>query len=246
MLVKRKIIEIDENLCDGCGLCVLDCAENAIEVVNGKARVVADHFCDGLGACLSACPRDALRIIEREAPPFDEAAVAARSAAAAAACAGACTGSLPRSYPEPPLAANAKGESPTPLAPLLSARRKNAHWPVKLRLVPSSAPFLRQASVLLAADCASAASPDFHTILNGRVLLTACPKFEEKEALTARLAEMLVQGAVRDIAVLRMEVPCCRGLGLLLKEAQRRAGWPDTVEETVMGCDGRPMGTGTY
>lgn len=224
MLVQREIVEIDENRCNGCGLCVLDCAENAIAIVDGKARVIADHFCDGLGACLAACPRDALRIIRREAVPFDEDAVraAARQRQAKgegrAAPAARCPSSLPVASPD-----NAEADAP---------------WPVKLRLTPPDHHFAPGRDLLICADCAPAASPRFHAFKKGRIPLLACPKFEDTQALTARLASLLAANPQAQAAALRMEVPCCRGLRAILAQASREAGRSSRVDETIMGRDG--------
>lgn len=223
MLVQRDIVEIDESRCNGCGLCVLDCAENAIAIVGGKARVIADHFCDGLGACLTACPRNALRIIRREAVPFDANAVHAaaqqRGPRDEAETAARCPSSLPAAAP-------------------ISAPNKGAGWPLKLRLMPPDQRFAPGTDLLVCADCAPAASPDFHAFRNGRALLLACPKFEDTRALAARLGSLLAANPRAQAAILRMEVPCCRGLRALLAQALREAGRSDRIDERIMRRDG--------
>ncbi|CAI3224690.1 Ferredoxin 3 fused to uncharacterized domain [Desulfovibrio diazotrophicus] len=216
--MKRLIIEIDEDKCNGCGQCVLDCAEGALAIVDGKAKLVSDVFCDGLGACLN-CPQGALKLTEREAAPFDEvAALAAKDGSAATApqrppavaphrgCPGAAARTLR------PLAA------PVADAPAeLTARLPS--WPIQLRLVQPSAPFLRGAHVLLAAHCAGFALPGLHQDwLTGRIPIIACPKLEDNALLQERLTALLAAG-VQSLTVLRMSVPCCGGLERLARNA---------------------------
>lgn len=229
----RKIIEIDEERCNGCGQCVLDCAEGAIAVVDGKARIISDSYCDGLGACLKGCPQDALHIVERPAAPFDEEAVRRRlgekpqtptpkifPAPQACGCPGAMARSLPRDG------------------------RSAGHWPIKLRLVPVGAPFLRNAHLLLTADCAPAVLPDFPALAKGKVVLTMCPKFEDAEALTRKLADVCAQQEPSGCTAVRMEVPCCRALDHVAAEALRHSGADCPLTSLCVGCDGRPADGG--
>lgn len=217
----RDIIEINEELCNGCGLCVLDCAEGAIEIIDGKAKLVTDSFCDGLGACLSACPQDALRIIKRAAVPFDEEAamehVRKRDAALGhvnqhKACVGANVyfGKLHNDsiHITPKIAASVD------ISPVSSISiQPSGQWPLKIRLVPPTAPFLHGAHVLIAADCSAFACPSFHgNYAKGKVILTGCPKFDDVEAYTQRLTDVLRHGKIASLTILRMEVPCCTGL----------------------------------
>ena len=288
----RNIIEIDRDRCNGCGRCVLDCAEGAIAIIDGKAAVVSDSYCDGLGACLSGCPQGALSIVRREAAPFDEEA-ALRHAASSRAEARpdapkGCPGSAVRTFPGQPSGTvsghdpasgavpafggspasgpmtkcddspNASfGVSPAPgratgrpsglnfgaapasgpgaLASGLFAGARS--WPVKLRLAPPSAPFLRNADLLVAADCSAAASPRFHELAAGKVVLIACPKFEE--GVRERLTELCRVARPASLTVLRMEVPCCRGLVAACRDAASDCGDAFPVHERIMGCDGR-------
>ncbi len=226
MLVRRKIIQIDEKLCDGCGLCVLDCAENAIAVIDGKAKVIADRFCDGLGACLSSCPRNALHIVEREAEPFDEQAI--QQAHQPAASSG-----MPD--PQPPQflhPLSCPSSSPTDMQP-------GVHWPLKLRLSPPSLVLPSATGFLLTADCVPAVSPAFHEFLKKRRLFLACPKFEDGEALTDRLCSILARNPQTGIAILRMEVPCCRGLRSICEQALHQAGRTETPCEYIMTRNGQ-------
>ncbi len=221
----RKIIEIDEALCDGCGQCVPGCAEGALQIVDGKARLVADMYCDGLGACLGECPTGALRIVERDADPFDEAAVEELLAHQKA------TQAPPAPAPQPRATGGCPSARVMQLTPCQAANRPHqqaagakapgsgaqsselTHWPVQLRLVPPQAPFLKNADVLLLADCAALAVPDLHAhYLAGRVALMACPKFDDAQLYVQRLTDILRESGIRSLTVLEMEVPCCSGL----------------------------------
>lgn len=264
MKTTRNILEIDEERCDGCGACVLDCAEGAIAIVDGKAKIVSDSFCDGLGACLGSCPQGALRIIQRDAVPFDEEAamehVRTRDGAqprtgdhhaahvrpdghgvhghygqAGHGRQGGCPGSMIRSFAksEAPMFGVAEGPVSGP-----------GHWPLKIRLVPPTAPYLKDADVLVAADCAAAASPLFHShFARGKVVLIGCPKFDDTDAYAQRLAEILATSGIRSMTVLRMEVPCCRGLTAALAKARELSGTTVPLNEMVMTCQGAPAPT---
>jgi len=221
----RKIIEIDEELCNGCGQCIDICAEGALQLVNGKAKLVRDLFCDGLGACLGDCPTGALTIVEREASAFDEHAVQQHLKAGGAAAPGhekaahgdspcACPGSAMRSF------AREERSAATP-APLLSAQSALTHWPVQLKLVPAAAPFLRGADILICADCVPFAVPDFHAkYLEGRVVLVGCPKLDDLAFYREKLNNIMDVARPTRITVLRMEVPCCGGIAHAVLEAR--------------------------
>lgn len=241
MKILRNIVEIDEERCNGCGQCVRDCAEGAIAIVDGKAKVLADFLCDGLGACLGGCPQDALHIVQREAEAFDEQAVLKHMDANAAhhvhdprdpfapqgqlEC--GCSSSHARVLEGPAL---------TGLSAVAPAATVNRHWPVKLRLVPPTAPFLRGAHIVIAADCAATASPLFHHWAAGKVVLIACPKFEDSQAIVRKLTDIIAQSAPASLTVLRMEVPCCKGLMGMCEQAA--LGSALKVDNVVMGCNG--------
>lgn len=233
--MERPIIYIDEERCDGCGQCVLDCAEGALAVVDGKARLISESYCDGLGACLN-CPRDALRLITREAPEFDEAAAlaakAAREGRASSGGGHGCPGSAARSLsPLTPLDA--------PQEATATARAQLPTWPLQLRLMPPSAPFLRHADILLAAHCAGFALPNLHAEwLRGRVPIIACPKLDNgNNDYLDRLTAILrghADAPPRSLTVLRMSVPCCAGLEHLARAAVRQAGLSLTPQAHVI------------
>ena len=192
----RDIIHIDEELCNGCGQCILDCAEGALQVVDGKAKLVGEVFCDGLGACLSGCPTGALTVERREAEEFDEAAVeellrgqgrephSAPAAPEPLPTAGACSGQAAMTL-EPAAPPSSDGQTASQLG----------HWPIKLQLLSPSAPFLQGADLLLLADCAAASLPDLHPrLLPGRAIALACPKLDNAQAHVDKLAELLAGG----------------------------------------------------
>ncbi|HYD39236.1 MAG TPA: 4Fe-4S dicluster domain-containing protein [Anaeromyxobacter sp.] len=242
----RKVVRIDEERCDGCGDCVPSCAEGAIAIVDGKARLASDVLCDGLGACLGECPRGAISIEEREAEAFDEAAVArhlgrapAPHGAPAAPAPAACPGSAPRTLPRRGLAVVSEPAGPAARAGARGAGAL-AHWPVQLRLVPVGAPFLAGADLLVAADCVPFAYPSFHAeLLAGRAVVVGCPKLDDLPAYADKLTAILGRpdGPVR-VTVARMEVPCCAGITAAAQHAAARAGRDVPVREVVVGVDG--------
>jgi len=239
MKVLRKIVEIDDELCDGCGQCVPACAEGAIQIIDGKARLVEDRFCDGLGACLGDCPNGALRVIEREAEDFDEEAVEEHLSRLEKeedepgdipmAC--GCPSTLMKTFQPAPGAAGESGGESSPSA--------LSHWPVQIRLVPPHAPFLKGADLLVAADCTPFAYADFHRdFIRGKTVLVGCPKFDDVEEYLARFEAIFRNAGIRSVTAVTMEVPCCSALPGLLKKAMQRAGVDVPLELVVIGSQG--------
>lgn len=221
----RKIIEIDEERCNGCGQCILACAEGALKLVEGKARLVGEILCDGLGACIGECPTGALKIVEREADAFDQEAVKrhVHEADSAVDLPGLTT--LPCGCPSSmtmtldPKAATKEGVTCTDKPSMLG------HWPVKLQLLSPQAPFLKGSDMLLLADCCGVASPNLHErFLEGRTVAIACPKLDDVSRHVARLSEILSQATPRSLTVVHMEVPCCTGLVHAAVRARESAG----------------------
>ena len=211
-MARRKIVQIDEERCDGCGQCVPNCAEGALRVIDGKARLVSDVYCDGLGACLGHCPRDAVSIVEREAPEFSEEAVHEylRSRESSGF---SCPSSQVQS-----LEAGDRGAS-EPQASSLS------NWPVQLNLVPVKASFFKDADLLLMADCVAVAHPGLHSrLIKGRAVVMGCPKFDDARGYVEKLTEILRGNDVRSLTVAHMEVPCCSGLERIAELALRATG----------------------
>ncbi len=231
----RKLISIDEDRCDGCGLCVPACAEGAIQVVNGKARLIDDRLCDGLGACLGECPQGALLLEEREGTQFDEEAVRQHQEAQALAAT-----SLPCGCPSTTMTEfepRDYREAGVERAGAITSQLR--HWPVQLTLVPPAAPFLKNADLLLAADCAPFVYADFHRdFVRGRAVLVACPKLDSYATHLERLTEILKSAAVKSITVTRVEVGCCRGLTNMAAEAIRNSGADLPLYEAVLGVKG--------
>lgn len=245
-MAKRKIVEIDETKCNGCGLCVPSCAEGAIQIVHGKAKLVSDIYCDGLGACLGDCPQGAITVVEREAEAFDEDAARQhvsrlRSAptkhgAPASGCPGTAIQNLTLTV-----------LSPTPAGPAIAdegAASAEAsalgHWPVQLHLVPPNAPFLKDADLLLVADCVPFALADFHRrFLRQRPVVIGCPKLDDTQSYVEKLSAMLRMSATRSLTVVRMEVPCCLGLVRVAQSAMRAAGREVPLEEVTISIRGK-------
>jgi ferredoxin len=238
MKVRRKIIEINEELCNGCGQCIIGCAEAALELVDGKARLVAEKYCDGLGACLGECPTGALQIVERLSDDFDEEAVEAllkaKEVKEAPAMACGCAGSNIQSFaPKTPCqSANA----PQAMAGGSSAL---THWPVQIRLVPATAPFLQGADLLIAADCTPLAYAAFHQdLLDGKVVMMGCPKFDDQMSYVDKFAEIFATANIASVTTVIMEVPCCGSMRGIVKEAMKRAGKAIPSKEIVISTRG--------
>jgi len=224
-LVKRKVVEIDEDLCNGCGLCIPNCAEGAIQIVDGKARLVSDVYCDGLGACLGHCPEDALRIVEREAVPFDEEAVHEYLAGLKQEKSGC-----------PSAAALDLGGSHVQQTMNVSALR---HWPVQLDLVPPKGPRYDDADLLVVADCVPVAHPNFHSsLLSGRTVVMGCPKLDDIASHGEKLKEILKWNDVRSVTVAIMEVPCCSALSRVVDWAVEASGKQIPVRRHVVSVRG--------
>ena len=242
--VTRKIIEIDEERCDGCGLCVPACAEGAIQVIDGKAKLVADKFWDGLGACLGDCPNDALQVIEREADEFDEEAVEQHlktmepsQEAAEETMACGCPSSQVQSF---------ESSKACPMsAPTVTAAQSASalsHWPIQIRLIPPTAPFLKGADLLVLADCVAAAYPGLHSdLMAGKAVLMGCPKLDDAEAYIEKFSEIFSTASPRSITIAMMEVPCCSGLAHIVKEALKTSRASIPFEEVIFSVRGKPL-----
>lgn len=226
--MKRTIIEIDEDLCDGCGICVPACHEGALAVIDGKARLRSESLCDGIGDCIGDCPQGAIRKVERETLPFDEPPAASRHPETASVThARGCPGSQ----------VIQRRPAPAGAAPAVPGESLLGHWPIKIRLVPPEAPFLRDADLVVAADCTAVALPDFHRRYAAGAVLIGCPKFEPLEEATERFRRIL-RGSVRRVTVVVMEVPCCQGLVSALLQAYDSVGCATEIEAVVIGVDG--------
>lgn len=221
----RRIIEIDREKCNGCGLCARACKESAIVIEDGKAVLVRDDYCDGLGNCLPACPMGAIAFVEREAAAFDEAAVKARQAAG-------CPGSRAKVM-GPSEDAHTSAETPSQLR----------QWPAQLQLVSPAAPYFHGADVLVAADCTAYVYGAFHRdYMRGRVTLIGCPKLDQAD-YAGKLTEIFTRNEVKSVTVTRMEVPCCGGIERAVREAIRRSGKAIPCRVVTIATDGRVLST---
>ncbi len=233
----RKIIQIDEELCNGCGQCVPACEEGAIEIVNGKARLVAEKYCDGLGACLGECPTGALKIVEREAEDFDEEAVheylSRKKAEKAQPVVRACPSSKVMNL----------GPSTCECAnrPDFLKEKESllGHWPIQIRLIPPHAPFLKDGDLLVVADCAAVACPDFHErFVGGKIILMGCPKFDDQQEYVEKFKEIFIKNNISSLSTVIMEVPCCSTMLGILRRALKDAGKDHAINYTVVGIKG--------
>jgi Fe-S-cluster-containing hydrogenase component 2 len=222
----RRIIEIDQELCNGCGACAAACHEGAIGMVNGKATLLRDDYCDGLGDCLPTCPTGAITFVEREAAAYDEEAVKAHMEArkAASGCSGGCPGSAPQSVGCPgsqsrPVASPAAAKVPeSPVASRLT------QWPIQIKLLPVEAPFYDGAKLLIAADCTAFSRADFHErFMKGRITVIGCPKLDMVD-YSEKLTEIIRRNNIREVTVVRMEVPCCGGIQRAVETALQNSG----------------------
>ncbi len=258
---KRHIISIDEDKCNGCGICVSACAEGAIDIVDGKARLVSESYCDGLGACLPNCPMGAISLIERECQPFDEEAVAARMqdakadnqaqsgmqggqshggghglghAAAPGKTFSGCPGKMMRSLQPKPQTQTPRTETP----PAVERTSKLRQWPCQIKLVPPNAPYFNGAHLLVAADCTAFAYADIHDrFIDGKITIIGCPKLDSTD-YSIKLREILASNDIKSLTVLKMEVPCCTGLLSAAKEALATCGKVIPWQAVTVGIEG--------
>lgn len=248
----RKIVKIDENKCDGCGLCVPSCAEGAIQIINGKARLVADNLCDGLGACLGDCPRNAITIEEREADDFAAPAAGGHLTEAGnrlenrpgfvpslgnphggGGCPGSRTMEIKRNVTPAAAVAVNQGDVEVRIRPQLQ------QWPVQLMLVSPSASYFRGADLLVTADCVPFADPNYHLdILKGKALVVGCPKLDDLEYYVEKLAQIIELNDLKSITVAYMEVPCCAGIYKAVEMALARTGKDVPVIKVKVSLNG--------
>ncbi len=250
MKVVRKIIEINEELCDGCGNCVPSCAEGALEIIDGTARVVADVYCDGLGACLGECPVGALKIIEREADDFDEEAVEeflaekkqkeATEPRVMPMVSGGCPSAQMQTFKTTTTASASSRSDAATSAP--EAESALSHWPVQIMLVPPTAPFLKGADLLVLADCVPVAFPTLHQdFLQGKAVMMGCPKFDDAQHYIEKFAQICKVSGIKSITAVVMEVPCCSALPMIVKKGMELSGAPIPMEEVVISTRGKVL-----
>lgn len=239
--MKRKIIEIDEEKCNGCGICATTCHEGAIEMVNAKAHLVNDSYCDGLGACLPECPTGAIRMVEKEATAFDESLVQSHLKVESFPVfhqhegEHVCPGSAARRVDHH----QSKPVVLVPQEPVSDVSSELSTWPVQLKLVNPHAPYLENADILVAADCTAYSRASFHQeFIRGRVTLIGCPKLDDNDYYTQKLTDIFSNNTIHSIKVVRMEVPCCGGIVSAVKRAMLASGTIVPYDEVVIGIDG--------
>ncbi len=266
--MKRKIIEINEALCNGCGDCIVGCAEGALQLVNGKAKLVKEDFCDGFGDCVGTCPTGALQIIEREAVAFDEEATiehvrniggedavqrmlgAAEEHEAKAKTmeqkpkSGGCPG-LQLRFGNKAQGARPEAQGSASAISGQVIKSDLDQWPIQLHLVPPTAPFFEGKELVVLSTCSPIASPDVHwRYVRGRSLVVACPKLDRTEGYVEKLAAIMAQNNIPKVIIVRMQVPCCGGLTMITRQAHAASGRTDLViEEVTIGLDGELLKT---
>jgi Pyruvate/2-oxoacid:ferredoxin oxidoreductase delta subunit len=276
---KRKIIRIDDEKCTGCGQCIPNCPEGALQVIDGKARLISDLFCDGLGACVGNCPEGAMEVTERAAEPYDEARVMANIVKAGPNTIAAHLKHLKdhsaceyyeqavaylekQNIPnpekseakrqEPRLVCGCPGSVVQTLSPqsaianlqseMESRPSRLRNWPIQLTLIPPSAPYLKGADLLISADCVGSSHPNFHDdLVNGRVLIIACPKLDDADAYQEKLTAIFKQNSPKSVLVAHMTVPCCYGLVQLVKQAIADSGKTIPYAEVTIDVDGKQV-----
>lgn len=249
--MKRNIIVVDEDKCNGCGNCIIGCHEGALALIDGKARLIKETYCDGLGACLPTCPTGAITIEEREADEFiapapgspadlemkAEAAALEAAARAAQPVFRGCPGSAQRAFDRPAESAvPAQADRSTVVSASPSELRQ---WPVQIKLLPVKAPFYQGAKLLIAADCAAFARANFHEeFIKGKVTMIGCPKLDSVD-YTEKLTEIIRNNDIRSVTIVRMEVPCCGGLEFAAQQALQASGKMIPWQVVTISTDGR-------
>ncbi|MGI6227241.1 MAG: 4Fe-4S binding protein, partial [Peptococcales bacterium] len=239
-MVVRRIVHINEEKCNGCGACIPACHEGAIQIIDGKAKLLAEKLCDGIGDCLGECPLGAIEIIEREADEYDEIAVRERQKELefekkiSGGCPGSkpqffgCPGSRPQSF-----------ENEESTSGKVNINSELTQWPVQLHLVPVTAPYFENRDLLIAADCVPVANANFHQdLLKGKGVVIACPKLDNTQPYAGKLAQIIKNNNIKSITIARMEVPCCGGLSRLVQQAIEAAEIDIPVTEKIIGIRG--------
>ena len=234
----RKIIHIDEDKCNGCGLCATACHEGAIDIIDGKAKLVRENFCDGFGDCLPGCPTGAITFEEREAPAYDEAAVQESKKKKELQekmkhlHEGGCPGSRMRMLDQP-------GEAGSNIAEPMRQAPQLRNWPVQIKLAPINAPYFNKVKLLIAADCTAYAYANFHQkFMRGKVTLVGCPKLDAVD-YSEKLTEIIRSNEIQEVTIVRMEVPCCGGLEMAAKKALQASGKFIPWQVVTISIDGK-------
>ena len=257
-MAKRKIIKIDEEKCDGCGLCLPSCPEGAIQIVDGKAKLVKESFCDGLGACLGDCPQGALSIEEIEVEEYDEEGVIAHIKEKSPELLEKHLAHLKKHASELPQHHSHAGITSCPSAQMLHWEKQEEavekgvkisselrQWPIQLHLVPPYAPYFQNADLVLVADCVPFAYANFHSdFLKGKTIAIGCPKLDDPDAYVSKVTQILGSSDIKSLKVVHMEVPCCYGLIHIAQEALTKSGKDIPFESVKIGIKGEILKQG--
>ncbi len=250
--IKRKIIKINEEKCDGCGLCIPSCPEGALQIVDGKAKLVKEQFCDGLGACLGDCPTGALTVEEEDGEQYDEEGVIGHIREQSPELLEKHLAHLKQHAHELPQYHSHPQISSCPSAKMLHWEKREEgvwekaradselrQWPIQLHLVPPSAPYFQNADLILGADCVPFAYPNFHAdFLKGKAIAIGCPKLDDPEAYVDKITHILKSSDIKSIKVVHMEVPCCYGMVHIAQEAIKRSGKDIPLKTVNIGIKG--------
>jgi len=239
-MVLRSIVRIDEEKCTGCGLCIPACAEGALKIVDGKAKLISEKYCDGLGACIGECPQGAIIVEKREAEEFDEEAVEEHLKEEPSAPAVHPAHPIHQSCPSAQVMRFERNLTEKEIVNIPEKRESMlSQWPVQLTLLPPNAPFFENADLLIAADCVPFAYANFHNdFLKGRILLVGCPKLDDDASYKKKLTAIFKRSNIRSVTVVNMEVPCCFGLYRLVKEALNSSGKVIPLRQEIVGIKG--------
>ena len=228
----RKIVNINEEKCKGCGLCILACHEGAIQIIDGKAKLLDDKLCDGIGNCLGECPVGAIEIIEREANEFDVKLDNKEKLQDNHKIPCGCPGTMSKVFED-------KIEEEEEVSDALEVKSTLRQWPVQLRLVPVNAPYFENAELLIAADCAPFAYGNFHQLQKGKAIAIGCPKLDDGNYYADKLTQILNSNNICKITIARMEVPCCGGLNSIVNHALTQSGKKIPVETKTIAIQGK-------
>jgi len=219
----RKIIKIDEEKCNGCGLCVPACLEGALQIINGKAMLISEIYCDGLGACIGECPQGAVTIEERMAEEFNEEMV---------------KNHLKEKELQAQVHASTQRMS-TEIGPSVSLASELTQWPIQLKLIPPKAPYFQDVNLIIVADCVPFAYANFHQdFLKGKSIVIGCPKLDDAQFYEKKLTELFLQSKIRSVTIINMEVPCCHGLYHITKNAIQRSGKDIPMKQIIISIKG--------